>query len=167
MASSNAALSAEDLIAWSEASASIWRELAAAEPAVLNVPCDIYKAQTIGQLLQHIAAAELRYAERLSDASVTDYSKITFATSEEIFATHDLAIALFRHLLADVGYNWSDQIEFATLTAGKRRAARSAVFHHAMLHGIRHYAQLATLARKHGFKSGPADYLVTNSTLVI
>jgi uncharacterized damage-inducible protein DinB len=166
MSDSNAALSAEDLLAWNEVNAKIWYTLAFQHPDVLYVPCDIYKAGTIGEMLQHIVATELRYAERLAGAPVTDYAKVPFGTADEIFATHDRAGAIVRGLIADSTFDWSRMIEFATLTAGKRRASRRAVLHHLLLHAIRHYAQLATLARQHGFKSGPADYLITNSESV-
>ena len=43
---------------------------------------------------------------------------------------------------------------------GLARASRKTVFFHAMMHSIRHYAQLATLVRQHGFKTSfPMDYL--------
>jgi uncharacterized damage-inducible protein DinB len=166
MSEAGAALAVEDLFAWNAANAKIWYSLASQHPEVLDVPCDIYKAKTIGELLQHIVAAELRYAERLSDAPVTDYAAILFGTADEIFATHDRAVAILRGLVVEEEFDWSLQIEFATLTAGKRRATRRAILHHALLHGIRHYAQLATRVRQHGFKAGPMDFLLTNSYLV-
>ena len=166
MGEDNAALAVEDLLAWSNANAKIWYALASEHVGVLDVPCDIYKAKTIGQLLQHIVAAELRYAERLSDLPATDYAAIPFSTAEEIFSTHDCAFEMFRRLAADKTFDWNVKLEFVTLTAGTLRATRKTVLHHALLHGIRHYAQLATLARQHGFKSAPADYLLTNCEFV-
>jgi uncharacterized damage-inducible protein DinB len=163
MNENNAALSAEDLLAWNDVNAKIWYALASQHPDVLDVPCDIYKARTVGELLQHIVATELRYAERLADVPVTDYASVPFGTAEEIFATHNHAAEVIRGLVADPTFDWSREIEFATLTAGRRQAKRRAILHHLSLHAIRHYAQLATLARQHGFKSGPADYLITNS----
>jgi uncharacterized damage-inducible protein DinB len=163
MNDSNAALAAEDLLAWSDVNAKIWYALASEHPNVLDVPCDIYKARTVGELLQHIVATELRYAERLAETPVTEYASVPFRTAKEIFATHDRAFETLRGLVEDSTFDWSRTIEFATLTAGKRRATRRAVLHHLVLHAIRHYAQLATLTRQQGFKSDPADYLITNS----
>jgi uncharacterized damage-inducible protein DinB len=41
------------------------------------------------------------------------------------------------------------------------RASRKTIFFHAMLHSIRHYAQLATLVRQRGIKPDwPMDYLI-------
>ena len=58
------------------------------------------------------------------------------------------------------GEDWDKKIQFQTLTMGLARASRKTVFFHAMMHSIRHYAQLATLVRQHGFKTSfPMDYL--------
>ena len=166
MSESSAALAAADLLAWNDANAKIWYSLATEHPEVLDIVCDIHKAKTVVDLLHHIVAAELRYAERLSDAPVTDFSAIASGTAAEIFATHDRAVAMLRRMIADEGFDWGGEIVFTTLTAGKRRATRRAILHHALLHGTRHYAQLATLTRQHGFKAAPADFLITNSSVV-
>jgi uncharacterized damage-inducible protein DinB len=154
------ALQAAELIAWNDQAAQQWRAFANANPEVLTVPCDIYRAKTVGELLQHIVAAELRYAERLSEMTPTDYSAISFSTAEEIFRTHDHAMDLFRTLLARDDFDWSAKLTFPTLTAGTMRAPRRTIFFHAMLHAIRHYAQLSTLVRQAGFSTGfGGDYL--------
>ena len=157
-------LSAEDLLAWNDATAQSWHALASEHPPVLLIPCDIHNSNSIGHLLQHIVAAELRYAERLSETPATDYANIPYTSADEIFATHQRAVEILKHLLRDSEFDWSREIEFPTLTAGRRRATRNAVFQHALLHSIRHYAQLATLARQHGFRPAPADYLLLASS---
>jgi uncharacterized damage-inducible protein DinB len=154
------ALQAEELMAWNDHCAQQWRAFANANPDVLTVPCDIYRARTVGELLQHIVAAELRYAERLSEMTPTDYTAIPFGTAEEIFGAHDRAMDLFRRLLDRDDFDWRARLEFPTLTAGKMRAPRRTVFFHAMLHAIRHYAQLHTLTRQAGFPTEfGGDYL--------
>jgi uncharacterized damage-inducible protein DinB len=157
---SDPSLSADALLEWNDATASIWRSLATSQPEMLGVPCDIYNCKSVGQLLQHIVAAELRYAERLQGLQATDYSKISYGSAEEIFATHERALEMLRGLLADAAVDWDEEIEFGTLTAGRRRATRKVVFQHALLHGVRHYAQLATLVRQHGYKTAPMDFLI-------
>ena len=114
---------------------------------------------TVGGLLQHIVAVELRYAERLAELPATDYAAIPFDSSEVIYATHDRAMHLLREQIGrDV--DWSERIEFPTRSIGRVRASRRAVLFHSMLHGIRHYAQLATLVRESGIKTDwPMDYL--------
>jgi uncharacterized damage-inducible protein DinB len=57
----------------------------------------------------------------------------------------------YQKLLAS-SCNWDENLEFTTISAGTRTATRRKILLHALLHGIRHYAQLATLVRQHGVK---------------
>jgi uncharacterized damage-inducible protein DinB len=152
-------LTAQDLIAWNEKTATNWQRLLASHPELLTQSCDIAGTKTVAELLQHIVAVELRYAERLADLPVSDYANIPFGTVESLYATHDRAMAIFQQLLAE-GINWDEPLEFTTRTMGSARSTRKAIFFHALLHGIRHYAQLASLVRQHGVKPDwPMDYL--------
>jgi len=153
------ALTAQDLIAWLEITSSRWRQLLTEHPELLAIQCDIVGVQTVAQLLQHIVAAELRYSERLSDLPTTDYANIPYDSVESIYATHDHAMALFQKLLVS-DIDWNASIEFSTRAMGMARSGRKTILFHALLHGIRHYAQLATLVRQHGVKPNwSMDYL--------
>ena len=153
-------LSAEEVLAWYEKTSAGWRALLEEHPRLLDTACDIAGTQTVGGMLQHIVAVELRYAERLAGLPATDYANISFVSVEAIYATHDRAMWLFRQELArDI--DWHERIEFTTRSIGPARASRKAVLFHALLHGIRHYAQLATLVRQQGIKPNwQMDYLV-------
>ncbi len=158
------ALTAEEMLAWNETTANSWRKLTAEHPEVLAIQCDIYGVRTVGQLLQHVVAVETRYAQRLSGAAETPYEAIPFGTSEELFGAHDAAIAGLRAELARDG-DWERTLDFQTLTLGRMRASRKTLFFHALLHSMRHYAQLATLVRAHGFKPAtPGDYMIMGAT---
>jgi uncharacterized damage-inducible protein DinB len=153
-------LSAGDLLAWLEKTSNGWRQLFTTNPELLAIPCDIMAVQTVAQLVQHIVAVELRYAERLSELPATDYANIPFESAESLYATHDRAIALYRELLAS-DIDWNSQMEFTTRAMGPARCMRKTVLFHAILHGVRHYAQLATIVRQHGIKPGwGMDYLL-------
>jgi len=153
------ALTAHDLIAWLEKTTTEWRNLLTHNPELFTLPCDITGVQTVAQLLQHIVAVELRYAERLADQATTDYANIPYDSVEAIYATHDRALALL-HKLLDSEMDWDETIEFSTRTMGSGRSTRKTILFHLLLHGIRHYAQLSTLVRQHGVKLGwPMDYL--------
>jgi uncharacterized damage-inducible protein DinB len=144
-------LTAEEMIAWNEKTSNGWRRLLAARPELLSLSCDVAGVKTIAELLQHIVAVELRYAQRLGDLPVSDYADIAFDSIEVIYATHDRAIAIFQQLLgSDV--EWNAPIEVATRSMGPLRSTPKIILFHALLHSIRHYAQLATLARQHGVK---------------
>lgn len=154
----------DDLIRWNNDTAIRWRDLIRAHPEILSLPCDIRGAQNAGQLLQHIIAVELRYAERLAGTPETDYDSVPYSTVDEIFATHVRALDTIRTLLADDSYDWEREVAFATLSMGKLRATRRDILLHLLFHGIRHYAQLATLVRSAGIKPGwPMDFLFVNA----
>jgi uncharacterized damage-inducible protein DinB len=153
-------LTAEEVLAWFEKTSAGWRALIEQNPRILDLPCDIAGTETVGGVLQHVIAVELRYAERLAGLPATDYATIAYDSAAVIYATHDRAIRLFRQELArDV--DWNERIEFVTRSMGPARASRKAVLFHAMLHSIRHYGQLATLVRREGIKPNWAmDYLM-------
>jgi uncharacterized damage-inducible protein DinB len=160
-------LSGEELLKWNDLTARKWRDLIAANPALLAVPCDIRDSATVGQALQHIVGVELRYAQRLAALPESDFADVKYGSGDEILATHDQAVALLRGVLADPAYDWEREIEFVTITAGKLKASRKTIFVHAVMHSIRHYAQLATLARQHGFSPDwQMDYLMMGATRV-
>jgi uncharacterized damage-inducible protein DinB len=151
---------ADELLRWNDLSATHWHGFALANPGILTLPCDIHSSHTVAQLLQHIVAVELRYAQRLAGEPESDYNDIPFHSAEAIFATHDRTLSLLQPLLADAAFNWSTEIEFQTITAGRIRASRRTILIHLLMHSIRHYAQLATLVRTHGFNPDwPMDFL--------
>jgi uncharacterized damage-inducible protein DinB len=158
---SNLALTAEEALAWHEANSAAWKKLLTEHPEALSFTCDIAQTKTVGELLQHIVAVELRYAERLADLPASDYAAIPFDTVEVIYSTHDRATALFRQLLASDTFDWNERIEYMTRMMGPARSSRKTLFFHALLHTARHYAQLATLFRQHGVKpTWSMDYLL-------
>jgi uncharacterized damage-inducible protein DinB len=157
---SQAALTAEETMAWVERTSTGWRDLIVAHPEILALPCDVTNVSTVGELLQHIVAVELRYAEQLTGLPPSDYSTIPFDSAEALYATHSRAAALVRELLAS-DLNWDEKVDYVTRSMGPMRSARKTILFHSLLHSIRHYGQLATLVRQHGIKPGwQMDYLV-------
>jgi uncharacterized damage-inducible protein DinB len=155
-------LTTHELLAWLEKTSTGWRELLTTHPELLTTPCDIMDVNTVAQLLQHIVAVELRYAERLAGLPVSDYANLPVDSVSSLYAIHDRAIALLNQQLASP-VDWDEPIEFATRSMGLARSTRKTVLFHTLLHSIRHYAQLATLARQHGIKPDwPMDYLLMN-----
>jgi uncharacterized damage-inducible protein DinB len=156
-------LSARELVAWLEKTSTNWRALVEAHPEILAMPCDVAGVTTAAALLQHIVAVELRYAERLAGLAATDYAAIPFDSAGAIYGIHGQAASLFREQLeSDV--DWDEKIEFVTRSMGTMRASRKTILFHAMLHSIRHYAQLATLVRQPGVKPDwPMDYLIMDA----
>lgn len=155
------ALSADELLAWNEHTANGWRTLLQKNPQALALPSDIRESNTVADVVQHIVAVELRFAERLAGRTETSYEQIAKDSVAALFATHDRAIALLRATLALPGYAWEEVVEFATRSAGVWRVSRRTMFVHALMHGIRHWAQLATLLRHQGIRAEQGgDYLL-------
>lgn len=154
------ALTADEMIAWLEVTSTNWRKLIEEHPEILDLPCDVMGVGTVGGLLQHIVAVELRYAEQLTGLPPSDYSTIPFdSAAAAIYKTHEHAMKMMRELLAE-NQNWDAKFDYVTRSMGPARSARKTILFHALLHAIRHYAQLATLVRQHGIKPGwQMDYL--------
>ena len=158
-------LTAHDVLEWNRKTTDAWRKLLTAHPEILALPCDVARVTHVAQLLQHIVAVELRYAERLLGQPETDYASIAYDTVENIFSTHDRAMQLMNQAL-EHNRDWDTTIEFVTRTYGPARASLKTIFFHSIFHSIRHYAQLATLVRQNGFKIDlPGDYLFMGMTI--
>jgi uncharacterized damage-inducible protein DinB len=154
-------LTGEELLAWTDKTADQWRKLLEAHEDLLTVPCDVAGVKSVGELMQHIVAVQLRYAERLAGLPETSYDAIGYGTTAELFATHTQATKLLRGILADPTYDWAEELEFTTRRMGALRASRKTILVHSLMHGIRHYAQLATLVRQHGITPDwQMDYLL-------
>lgn len=154
------ALTAEELQAWVEQTAQGWQRLLSAHPEILSFPCDVRETSSVAELLQHIAAVELRYAQRLHGLPETPYEEIPYDSAAAIEATHKQAMKMIRELADRSPDFWEQPIEFVTRRAGPLRVSRRAVLVHLFMHSIRHYAQLATLVRQQGIKPDwPMDYI--------
>jgi uncharacterized damage-inducible protein DinB len=154
------AITGAELQAWVEHTSDLWKKLLTEHPEILAFPCDIRETQSVAQVLQHIVAVELRYAERLNELPQTDYAAISYDTAEAIYATHTRAMDLLRPLLDRDEQYWETILEMQTRSSGIFRASRRTVLAHMLTHSIRHYAQLGTLVRQHGITHNlPMDYL--------
>lgn len=146
---------------WVEETSRGWKRLISAHPEILSFPCDIRETKSVAQLLQHIVAVELRYAERLNELPETPYESIPFDSVEAIYATHDRAMELVRPLMDRDERFWETVLDFKTRSAGTLRATRRTLLVQLLTHSIRHYAQLATLVRKEGvIPDWSMDYLL-------
>jgi len=140
----------------------IWFEHQPAE--VLDLPLDIALARNVREFLLHIFAVELRYAERLSNSAITEYESLPTGNVRELFAIGEKARELYRGYLASATVaDLASVMEFPTRTAGVVRASKRKMFAHAMLHGWRHWAQMATALREKGHGTDwPHDFLFSD-----
>jgi uncharacterized damage-inducible protein DinB len=154
---------ADVILRWNDETGAGWEKFFAANPAALDLPCDIAGVVTVRDLVKHIVAVEIRYAQRLSEEAVSAYEELENSMGA-MFALHHEAMGKYRALMAKDGLQWAEVIEMQTRSAGILKASRKKVLLHAQLHGIRHWAQLATLVRQHGLKPGwPMDFLMCSA----
>jgi uncharacterized damage-inducible protein DinB len=159
------ALSFEELLAWSDESTQRWFQFLAENPAVLDLPCGIYGTSNVLGLVRHIVVVEMRHGQRLSGETVSTYEQIPDGPLGALLTIHTEAVARFRKLLGDPAQDWAAEMEFTTLSAGTVRDSRRKLMAHALMHSIRHWAQLSTLTRAAGFPTGFAGDLLASSAL--
>jgi uncharacterized damage-inducible protein DinB len=140
----------------------VWFERQPAE--LLDLPLNIALARDVREFLLHIFAVELRYAERLLDKAVTPYEVHPTGSVAELFSIGEKARELFRKYLdGATDEDLAVVLEFPTRTAGTLRSSKRKMFVHAMLHGVRHWAQLATVLREKGHGTDwPHDFLFSD-----
>ncbi|MGA9564607.1 MAG: DinB family protein [Candidatus Korobacteraceae bacterium] len=153
MTTNLAKISFADLLIANEAETQKWRTWFAGQPAtILDVPISIAGAKNVREFLSHIFAVELRYAERLAGLPITEYETLPTGSVAELFGIGERARAMYRDYLATAtDADLATVMEFPTRTAGVIRASKRKMFAHAMLHGVRHWAQLATALREAGY----------------
>jgi uncharacterized damage-inducible protein DinB len=129
-----------------------WQSWFERQPAELfDLPLNIALAKNVREFLLHVFAVELRYAERLAGSAITEYESIPTGSVAELFAIGEKARALYRDYLARAtDEDLAIVMEFPIRTLGVLRASKRKMFAHAMLHGVRHWAQLATALREAG-----------------
>ncbi|MFP5406823.1 MAG: DinB family protein, partial [Gammaproteobacteria bacterium] len=94
---------------------------------------------------------ERRYAERLLGDPVTPYDDQMPAEIDALFAVHrEGRSRLERYVAQATPEDWVQVLTFETLSAGTLSASKRKIVAHALMHGIRHWAQIATALRQAG-----------------
>lgn len=155
----------EELLIDNEVSTQKWLAWFAANPAALDVPCDIYNSGTVRGLLKHIWAVELRHSQRLRGEEVIAYDAIPIGPLDDLVAVHAKAIQNLKDFLSQADdAALHEVITLQTVSAGTLHASRRKLFVHIMLHSIRHWAQLSTVLREAGHKAEwPKDFLFSEA----
>jgi len=161
----NAGVNFEELLAYTDEENQHWKRWLKQHPEALAVSAGIAGEDDVVGLLVHIFAVELRYAERLLDQPVTSYDEVRSSNLDQVFAIADNARRLYQQFLAQTDQADLDTIlTFETRSAGTLTASKRKILAHAMLHGIRHWAQIATALRKAGYKQDwQHDFLFTKA----
>lgn len=147
------ALSADELLTFSAAETERWQQFFSANPQTLDLPIDIAQAKSVRELVLHIVAVELRYAERLLGEKVTEYAELPSGSARELFSTSTRSAEMLRKFAQQADdAEWAKALTFPTRSAGTLSASKRKIFVHALLHGMRHWAQLATFLRQKGYE---------------
>jgi uncharacterized damage-inducible protein DinB len=161
-------LSFGELLDYSAEESNHWRDFFTQHPDALDLPCDIAQTKTVRELVLHIVVVQMRYAERLLNMPVTEFESLLAQLTgakpgEEKSGKAQIAdkiFALGRKSLEDLrsfaiaanDSDWDGTLTFPTRSAGSLTASRRKIFIHALLHGVRHWAQLSTYLRQKGYK---------------
>ncbi len=140
------------LAAYVEGETERWREWFQSAPeGVLDVPLGPGAEGTIRTLVKHVFAVELRYAQRLLDRPVSGYEELPDGTVEELWTIHRNAASLRDEFLRDADPRALDRVLVSdTRKLGRIESRAHTVVVHTLIHGIRHWAQVATVLRQHG-----------------
>ena len=141
-----------------------WREWFKKNPAALALASDIAGTKDVREIVLHIVAVQMRYAERLLNMPITEYDELKAKTAEELFSLGHKSLEDLRSFaVAANDPDWDGTLTFPTRSAGTLTASRRKIFIHALLHGVRHWAQLATYLRQKGFRQDwHHDFIFSN-----
>ena len=161
------AITLEEMLSWNQEASSFWKGHLESNPALLELPCGIGGAAKVQDLVAHIWGVELRWGQRVAGLPLTDKKDIPTGPLDVIYDVHEQAMSIFRRMLDDAGLNWDQMItlELPWLQPPTRTFSRRKIVGHALFHGQRHWAQLATLVRSAGFPSGFMGDLLLSSAL--
>jgi uncharacterized damage-inducible protein DinB len=154
-------LSFGELLDYCEEETQRWGGWFKKNPAALDLSCDIAGTKNVREVLLHIVAVQMRYAERLLNQPITEYDALAGKSADDLFALGYKSFEDLRSFaVAANDPDWDGQLTFPTRTAGNLTASRRKIFIHALLHGLRHWAQLSTYLRQQGYKQDwPHDFI--------
>ena len=158
------AISFTELLAYIEAEERRWEEWFQRNPEALEVRVDIAEAATVGHLVCHIFGVASRTAERLLGHPMTADERIDATSIESLFGMGGGARSKLRQFLGQVS---EDQLsrprQFQSATLGTFIASPRKLMTHAVMHGVRHWAQIATVLRQNGYpQDWPHDVIFTD-----
>jgi uncharacterized damage-inducible protein DinB len=147
----DAVLTFRELLDYTAGETARWEAWFAAHPDALELPYAADRLATVRGLVHHIVVVERRHSERLLGRPVSGYDDVPSAPDAALFAAGREARALFEAFLAGAtDADFARVIEFDTLTAGRQRSSGRKLAAHVLVHGVRHWAQLAAHLRAAG-----------------
>ena len=159
-------VSFKELLRYTDLETAKWHTfLKDAGPATLDLAIDTAGQKDLRGVLLHIFAVELRYSERLLESEVTAYDKLPTASLDDLFGIHTRARQNIDQWMAKADErDMAKVLTFPTMTAGTLSASKRKCLIHALLHGVRHWAQVANTLRIKGYmQDWGHDFLFTDA----
>jgi uncharacterized damage-inducible protein DinB len=159
-------VSFKELLRYTDLETAKWHTfLKSAGPAILDLAIDTAGQKDVRGVLLHIFAVELRYSERLLEIDVTAYDKLPTGSLDDLFGVHSRARKNIDEWLARTNEgDMAKVLTFPTMTAGTLSASKRKCLIHALLHGVRHWAQMANTLRIKGHQQEWGhDFLFTDA----
>ena len=146
------ALTLDELLAYTEEERGKWRNWLAANPAAMALRLQPEgRFATVAALIDHIFLVEARHVARLRGGQVPTASGIEEGDRDALFRyaaeTRD-ALRAFTRTLDDVEAQRPREF---TVQSGTFRMTPRKLLLHIPLHEVRHWAQIALVARQAGF----------------
>ena len=148
-----------------------WKAWLEADPSRLRLPFQPGgRFPTVNSLIDHVFFVERRHLSRLQGAPLPEKTGVAEGDINGLFEYADRAHADLRRYAAGLTEAQADEVMTFTIPNGPVSIARGALALHALLHEVRHLAQLAYAARVAGIEPpGQHDYFAfaqITSTLI-
>jgi len=102
-----------------------WNDFFKANPAALDLPSDIAGTKNVREVVLHIVAVQMRYAERLLNLPITEYDSLTGKSGPELFLLASKSLEDLRSFaVAANDPDWDGKLTFPTRSAGTLTASR-------------------------------------------
>lgn len=160
-----ASLDLDILLAYLDEETANYERLFQQHPEALNVATDVAHVKNAKGLLHHIFAVELRYSERLREQPNTPFEQIPQDSAEQLFQLGREARRRLRQFIAEADdRKLAQSVTFKTVSYGERTVTFRKCLVHALIHSIRHWAQMATALRQAGYpQDWQHDFLFTGA----
>ena len=147
----SAAITFQELIDYTNGEIARWHRWFAANPDALDLAWGDARIPTVRHLVQHIFAIERRGADRLRGDEPSPLDVVKADDVESLFAGgREAREKLERYLASASAEELTSRLEFTTTSDGRASASKRKIVAHVLLHGIRHWAQLAAELRRQG-----------------
>ena len=148
-----------------------WKAWLEADPSRLRLPFQPGgRFPTINSLVDHVFFVERRHLSRLQGAPLPEKTGVAEGDISGLFEYADRAHADLRRYAGGLTETQANEVMTFTIPNGPVSIARGALALHALLHEVRHLAQLAYAARLAGIEPpGQHDYFAfaqISSTLI-